>query len=554
VPARQAVHQPAATMLPAVHPAGAVLTAKPTVAEAKQLKQEQALAKKAAAQEAARAKKAAAAEAARAKKAAAAEAARAKKAATDEAARARKGPADSWSWEHVRKPGYIVNRTPTGSVVGCGKTKFGPGGAALGPIIVFGKQSVRFNIDRMTADGVVVGVADASGPAGAVLKPLARACGPQAWGVDLGRSCLLVTSNCNEVKRATLGAKQQDLHCTGHSAIVDVEVDMEAQSLSFSVNGQPPVRGAVRLTDKVRPWVLTSSQGDEVVLGRTPQPTSLPTPQPTPQPTATSTPLPTKPNAGGSSAATRPPAAFKYDCFLTHDWGTDEKGRDNHLRVSRINTALQQAGLTTWFDEERMVGDIVQQMCDGIDQSLCVIVFITQNYIAKVSGCGPKGATDNCKREFGYSWRRKGVEFMHACVMERRCEDTSSWKGGVGMNIGGKLYTPLWDDEPSKFADAIADIKSSIEAMRAQAQPSRSLGQPHPIAKGQSSREHVEKDKKGLQRSIDLFKKELGVRGDLPMAQAVQQANQMCGLTPAANEPLPEQVDKILGVLGIEDE
>ena len=29
------------------------------------------------------------------------------------------------------------------------------------------------------------------------------------------------------------------------------------------------------------------------------------------------------------------------DVFLTHDWGKDELGRDNHARVSKINTALQ---------------------------------------------------------------------------------------------------------------------------------------------------------------------------------------------------------------------
>jgi len=45
-----------------------------------------------------------------------------------------------------------------------------------------------------------------------------------------------------------------------------------------------------------------------------------------------------------------------YHVFLTHDWGKDTEGRDNHKRVSRINVALQKRGIITWFDEDRMEG------------------------------------------------------------------------------------------------------------------------------------------------------------------------------------------------------
>jgi hypothetical protein len=89
------------------------------------------------------------------------------------------------------------------------------------------------------------------------------------------------------------------------------------------------------------------------------------------------------------------PAA--YDVFLSHDWGTDVQGRNNHERVSKVNAALSAAGLVTWFDEERMRGDVVQQMTDGIDRSSVVLVFVTSNYIRKVAGEGPQGANDNCK-------------------------------------------------------------------------------------------------------------------------------------------------------------
>ena len=134
------------------------------------------------------------------------------------------------------------DRPPVGTVVHCTKTlKTGSGGAALGPPIVFGKHTVRFTVNRMTADGVVIGVADMSGAEGRASKPLGKAEGPKAWGVDLGRGCLLLTGNCLSVKSATLNTKEQHLQCAGHSAVVDLEIDMESQSLTFSINGQPKV-------------------------------------------------------------------------------------------------------------------------------------------------------------------------------------------------------------------------------------------------------------------------------------------------------------------------
>lgn len=48
--------------------------------------------------------------------------------------------------------------------------------------------------------------------------------------------------------------------------------------------------------------------------------------------------------------------------FLTHDWGKDEQGRDNHARVSKVNDWLKANGVITWFDSDRMTGRVVQTM------------------------------------------------------------------------------------------------------------------------------------------------------------------------------------------------
>ena len=39
------------------------------------------------------------------------------------------------------------------------------------------------------------------------------------------------------------------------------------------------------------------------------------------------------------------------DVFLSHNWGPDESGRDNHERVSKLNEALKSKGIKTWFDK-----------------------------------------------------------------------------------------------------------------------------------------------------------------------------------------------------------
>ena len=130
----------------------------------------------------------------------------------------------------------------------------------------------------------------------------------------------------------------------------------------------------------------------------------------------------------------------KTDVFLTHDWGV---GQFNHKRVSKINAALKQRGITTWFDDEQMEGDIKMKMTSGIDQSRVVVTFITSRYMRKVAG---SNAEDNCRLEFGYACRRKTGARMLPVVMEPEMRDTSQWEGQVGLVLGGSLYVDFADD------------------------------------------------------------------------------------------------------------
>ena len=128
------------------------------------------------------------------------------------------------------------------------------------------------------------------------------------------------------------------------------------------------------------------------------------------------------------------------DLFLSHNWGKDELDRNNHDRVSTINEELKILGYQTWFDEERMRGDIVNQMADGIEGTQGVIVFITKKYLDKVTG---QRANDNCRLEFDYAARTKTSEKMIAVVMEKDMRDTSKWKRSVGIILGGKMFIDM---------------------------------------------------------------------------------------------------------------
>ncbi len=122
-----------------------------------------------------------------------------------------------------------------------------------------------------------------------------------------------------------------------------------------------------------------------------------------------------------------PNTSSTFIAFLSHNWGRDTEGRDNHKRVLRFKNQLLIEGIENlWLDEEMMTGNIVRQMSTGIHQSKVVIVFITQRYINKVAGQGAARDNDNCLLEFDYARRKKGSSKMIAVVMEEGCSDQNN--------------------------------------------------------------------------------------------------------------------------------
>jgi hypothetical protein len=151
-------------------------------------------------------------------------------------------------------------------------------------------------------------------------------------------------------------------------------------------------------------------------------------------------------------------AEHATDVFLTHDWGTDKEGRNNHKRVAVINRLLKEKGVRTWFDEEAMTGNVQEQMQKGIDRASCVIVFVTDNYMTKVAGKGKNGEQDNCRFEFNYVSVSKLPRYIIPVVMEPECRDNSKWFGPVSAQLRSKLYSDFASDDTGCAEAAVTSI------------------------------------------------------------------------------------------------
>jgi hypothetical protein len=136
----------------------------------------------------------------------------------------------------------------------------------------------------------------------------------------------------------------------------------------------------------------------------------------------------------------------------------DEDGRSNHARVSRINKALQRRGFITWFDEEKMNGQIRQKMTEGIEQTHCVVVCITKIYQEKINAASRK---DNCYFEFDYASRHLPDE-MIPVVMEPYMISKSVWNGRLNSELGGLLYIDMSKDEEAIFERKCDELATTI--------------------------------------------------------------------------------------------
>ncbi len=109
-----------------------------------------------------------------------------------------------------------------------------------------------------------------------------------------------------------------------------------------------------------------------------------------------------------------------------------------------------------------MEGDIRRKMTEGIDNTLCMVVFVTDRYRNKINGIEDR---DNCRYEFTYGVDQHGPQKMIPVVMADRMLNSREWKQELGAALGTKLYVNLVSDDEEEFNARCEDIYKRIKSI-----------------------------------------------------------------------------------------
>jgi hypothetical protein len=177
--------------------------------------------------------------------------------------------------------------------------------------------------------------------------------------------------------------------------------------------------------------------------------------------------------ASRDAAAAVPHSAFKYSAYLSHDGARDELKRNHVERVRAVQASLAKAGLAPCLvDAEQSADDVSRPVADGIAQSACVVVFLTESYMKKAAGLGSKGDDDNARFEFNLACSPlKGVAKIIPVVMEPQCLAQTAWQPLFLGKLGGKEYIDLARDNDEAasgekhFDVGVGRLIASIKAM-----------------------------------------------------------------------------------------
>jgi hypothetical protein len=132
--------------------------------------------------------------------------------------------------------------------------------------------------------------------------------------------------------------------------------------------------------------------------------------------------------------------AENYDVFLSHNWGANGV---NHARVSRVNEALKLRGLKTWFDVDRLFGNMRHKIVGAISRSAIFLVFVTEEYSQKIE---TGDSRDYCVYEFDYVTNFKTRDTIEVVLTEARMRNKDHWGNRLKAEIGALLFTDLVED------------------------------------------------------------------------------------------------------------
>ncbi len=91
--------------------------------------------------------------------------------------------------------------------------------------------------------------------------------------------------------------------------------------------------------------------------------------------------------------------------FLTHYWSLNEGISNNHETVTHVNKYLKANNILTWFDDNRMTGYVTHKIAESIDNTKCVVAFVSERYLTKVNS---NVINDYCCFEFSHAVSQRG--------------------------------------------------------------------------------------------------------------------------------------------------
>lgn len=110
------------------------------------------------------------------------------------------------------------------------------------------------------------------------------------------------------------------------------------------------------------------------------------------------------------------------DIFISHAWGYDLLGRDNHQRCKLIADNLIDKGYSVWFDSYDLFGNIDSTIMKGINNCKVVIICLTKKYCDKINNSVLNQLpNDNCYKEWNYSLFKQKIiipVLMEPCMHE----------------------------------------------------------------------------------------------------------------------------------------
>jgi hypothetical protein len=145
--------------------------------------------------------------------------------------------------------------------------------------------------------------------------------------------------------------------------------------------------------------------------------------------------------------------------FLSHAWGNDSLGRDNHERCKELYNLLVNKGYSVWFDENDMKGNIDNSIIKGINNAKIILLCLTEKYCNKInSAVNNNLPNDNCYKEWSYSLFKQ--KLIIPIIMENNMKKIyTNTDGIIQMYLNNTLYIDLSEN----IKDNIFKIISTLD-------------------------------------------------------------------------------------------